>query len=220
MDNKYSVNEDYLSLLCYHRNHRRPDLQYDPLTGATRGKSVEYSAKGWMNSNIFLTFIQHFDRHAGEESPVVLLIDSVSSHINMDVFTTARKKGIQIYRLVPYTIHLMQPLDEGVFCLLKKDWNTIRKNTRDNPGNPVTKTFAKKLADTKVEFYAPKKVKGSFKGAGIYPINRDAINNDKHLHQRLRTTPSPLTQSLPTPSHLHKQGPTEQNKPFVFIRRF
>ena len=23
--NKYGVNEDYLSLSCYHRNHRRPD---------------------------------------------------------------------------------------------------------------------------------------------------------------------------------------------------
>ena len=154
---------------------------YDPLTGATRGTSVEYSTKGWMNSNIFLTFIDHFDRHAGEERPVVLLIDSVSSHINMDVFTTAKEKGIEIYMLVPNATHLMQPLDKGVFGLLKKEWNnTIRKNTRDNPANPATKkTFARKLAETQVEFYAPKKVIGSFKGAGIYPINRDVISNEK-----------------------------------------
>ena len=90
---------------------------YDPLTGAPRGKSVEYSTKGWMNSNIFLTFIERFDRHAGE-SPVVLRIDSVSSHINMDVFTTAREKGLEIYRLVPYVAYLMQPLDEGLLGLL------------------------------------------------------------------------------------------------------
>ena len=34
--NKYGVNEDYLSLSCYHRNHRRPDC-YNIISNLTMG---------------------------------------------------------------------------------------------------------------------------------------------------------------------------------------
>lgn len=65
------------------------------------------------------------------------MIDSVSSHINMDIFTKAGSRGIEIYRLVPNATHLMQPLDKGVFGPLKKEWyKTVRKTTRENPGKP------------------------------------------------------------------------------------
>ena len=69
----------------------------------------------------FSKFIDHFDKHAGQERPVILLIDSVSSHINMDIFTKAKEKGIELYRLVPNATHVMQPFDMGVFALLKKE---------------------------------------------------------------------------------------------------
>lgn len=42
------------------------------------------------------------------DRPVVLLINSVSSHINKDIFTKAGSGGIEIYILVPNATHLMQ----------------------------------------------------------------------------------------------------------------
>ena len=61
---------------------------YDPLTNSTRGSKIAYTPKGWMNSETFFKFIDHFDENAGKE-PVELLFDSVSSHINMEIFTKA-----------------------------------------------------------------------------------------------------------------------------------
>ena len=39
-----------------------------------------------MNNVTFRKFIEHFDKFAGPNRPVVLLFDSVSSHIDSDVF--------------------------------------------------------------------------------------------------------------------------------------
>lgn len=53
----------------------------------------------------------HFDKYAGQERPVVLLMDSVSSHLNMDIFSKAISLQIEIYSLVPNATHLIQPLN-------------------------------------------------------------------------------------------------------------
>ena len=153
---------------------------YDPLINATRGTVIEYSPKGWMNTAIFSSFLDHFDKYAGEERPVVLLIESVSSHINMDLFTKAKSMGIELYRLVPNATHLMQPLDNGVFGLLKKEWQiTVKRHTKESPGESIgKKNFASKLAETQMRFFAPYKIVSSFKKTGIFPINRSAISND------------------------------------------
>lgn len=155
---------------------------YDPLNGATRGTVIHYTRKGWMDSNTFSAFIDHFDENVSKaDRPVVLLIDSVSSHINMDIFTKAATKQIEIYRLVPNATHLLQPLDKGVFGPFKMEWyTTVRKNTRLNPDKPITKkNFAAKLNETYLSFYRPSIVIGAFKGSGIYPVCRQAISNDR-----------------------------------------
>ena len=159
---------------------------YDPLIGAQRGSEIIYTKKGWMNTEAFNAFLDHFHKYAGNERPVVLLMDSVSSHINMDIFTKALSLEIEIYRLIPNATHLIQPLDKGVFGSLKKQWYaTVRKNTRDTPDKPIGKrNFAAKLAETHLEFYKPKIIVGSFKGAGIFPVNRNAVS-DKSLKPSL-----------------------------------
>lgn len=63
----------------------------------------------------FAQFMDPFNKHAGNERPVVLLFDSVSSHVDHDVLMKAKEQGIELYRIVPNATHLMQPLDKGVF---------------------------------------------------------------------------------------------------------
>lgn len=102
---------------------------YKPLTGALEGSTIEYTKKGWMDASTFSKFIDHFDKHAGEERPVLLLIDSVSSHVDSLVFEKAKSKGIEMYRIVPNATHLMQPLDKGVFGPLKKNGMMLSEDT-------------------------------------------------------------------------------------------
>lgn len=73
----------------------------------------------------------HFDKYAGQERPVVLLMDSVSFHLNMDIFSKAISLQIEMYRLVPNATLLIQPFDKGEFGSLKKQWySTVREKTQ------------------------------------------------------------------------------------------
>jgi len=72
---------------------------YNPLNGAMEGADIAYTQKGWINNVTFGKFIDHFDKIAGPNRPVVLLFDSVSSHIDLDVFLSANKRGIELYVL-------------------------------------------------------------------------------------------------------------------------
>jgi hypothetical protein len=69
---------------------------------------------------------------------MVLLFDSVTSHIDPDIFLSAKAKGIELYRIVPNATHLMQPLDKGVFWSMKTKWlGVCRKYTRENQANQL-----------------------------------------------------------------------------------
>ena len=102
--------------------------------------------------------------YASDERPVVSLMDSVSSRLNINIFSKAISLQIEIYRLIPNATHLVQPLDKGVFGPLKKQWYaTVRENTRTNQGAPITKiNFAVKLVDTYLKFYKPSIIVGSW----------------------------------------------------------
>lgn len=154
---------------------------YNPLTGSAEGTEISYTKKGWMDGPTFQKFIEHFNLHAVKERPVVLLVDSVSSHINMSVFEDARSKGIELYRLVPNATHLMQPLDKGVFGPLKQTWHkVVRQHNRANPGNLIGKNnFAEKLNEAFLLFYKPLTVVNAFKASGIYPVDGTVITKEQ-----------------------------------------
>ena len=99
-----------------------PPKAYDPLLDSLRGSKIVFTEKGWMNTEAFSNFLDHFDEFAGKDRPVVLFFDSVSSHINMDLFKKAVSLGIELYRLTPNATQLIQPLDKGVFGPLKSQW--------------------------------------------------------------------------------------------------
>ena len=166
---------------------------YDPLIGTRKGTVIEYTEKGWMNNDSFLEFLKHFDKYACPERPVILLIDNVSSHMSIEVFSFAKSKEIELYRLQPNATHFLQPLDNGVFGPLKKVWyQTVRKFTKEHPGRSIDKeTFGGKLNEAFMQFYKPLTVSNSFKTTGIFPVNRSRIREDvvKPALTFIETTP-------------------------------
>lgn len=150
---------------------------YNPLTGAMYGSDIAYTKKGWMDATTFQKFLDHFHLYAGTDRPVVLLIDSVSSHISMSAFELASQRGIELYRIVPNATHLMQPLDVGVFGPLKQRWHqVVRTHTRNSPGTPISKeNFAEKLKEAFLLFYKPLTVTTAFRSSGIYPVDGTVI---------------------------------------------
>lgn len=154
---------------------------YNPLTGALYGSDIAYTKKGWMDSSTFEKFLDHFHLYAGTDRPVVLLIDSVSSHISMSAFEQASNKGIELYRLVPNATHLMQPLDVGVFGPLKQRWHqVVRAHTRSSPDAPIGKhNFAEKLKEAFLLFYKPLTVINAFRSSGIFPVDGTVISKEQ-----------------------------------------
>ncbi|KAJ8304426.1 hypothetical protein KUTeg_018009 [Tegillarca granosa] len=158
-----------------------PPTGVNPLNCSLPGGFVAYTEKGWMNSQTFEQFLDHFEQHIVTEKPVVLLIDSVGSHINRTVFRKALSKGTELYRLVPNATHLMQPLDKEVFGPMKKQWyKTVGQHNRKHPGVIINKLkFAEKLKECYNDFYKPNIVVNSFCSAGIYSVNRDVITTEQ-----------------------------------------
>jgi hypothetical protein len=154
---------------------------YNPMTGALYGSDIAYTKKGWMDAPTFEKFLDHFHKYAGEERPVLLLIDSVSSHISSTAFELASKRGIELYRIVVNATHLMQPLDVGVFGPLKQRWHqVVRTHTRNSPGTPISKeNFAEKLKEAFLLFYKPLTIINAFRSSGIYPVDSNVITKEQ-----------------------------------------
>ena len=150
------------------------------MTGALYGSDIAYTKKGWMDAPTFEKFLDHFHKYAGEERPVLLLIDSVSSHISSEAFELACSRGIELYRIVVNATHLMQPLDVGVFGPLKQRWHqVVRTHTRNSPGTPISKeNFAEKLKEAFLLFYKSLTIINAFRSSGIYPVDSTVITKE------------------------------------------
>lgn len=77
---------------------------------------------GWINCDIFLLALKHFKKFVGcsVESPVLLLLDNHSSHLDYDVISFAKQSGIRknteyVGTFLPHCSHRLQTLDISVF---------------------------------------------------------------------------------------------------------
>ena len=77
------------------------------------------SSNGWSNNAIGLVWLQKvFERYtkpARMTQKRLLIIDGLSSHVNMAFVDWADQHGIILLILPPYTTHRLQPLDVGLF---------------------------------------------------------------------------------------------------------
>ena len=81
----------------------------------------------------------HFLEYAPSGKPLLLLLDSHSSHYNPTFIRCAAQKGVIVFALPPNTTHIAQPLDGVCFKVLKQCWDEqCNSFMSDNPGKIVT----------------------------------------------------------------------------------
>lgn len=95
------------------------ELKKDCLPGAL----VKLSPKGWISAEIFLEWFQFFIQTIPENRPVLLLMDSHSSHVTPEVIRLAKQNQIYLFTFPAHTTHLLQPLDVGIYRSLKAAWS-------------------------------------------------------------------------------------------------
>ena len=121
-------------------------------------------------------YIEHFISSIPFRRPVLLMLDSHSSHINYMSVNFCHENGILLYMLPPYMTHILQP-SELPFAKLKTEYNKNCDQLHYITGNLVTKyIFAKMLGSAFIKTYTPTTIANSFRAMRIWPFNPNAIS--------------------------------------------
>jgi hypothetical protein len=152
------------------------------LYGAPPGTVGSASPSGWINTEIYLSWLKHFVQYSGAkpENKVLLVLDNHQSHISIQAWEYCRANGIVVVSLPPHCSHKCQPLDISVFGPLKtayykrcNDW------MKSNPGKRITQyEVASLFSDAYCSTASVAKCVSGFKSAGIHPLNTSIFTDE------------------------------------------
>ncbi|KAJ8951547.1 hypothetical protein NQ318_020420 [Aromia moschata] len=96
-------------MLIYPRKRMAATLQKNrPI-----GTSFRCSKNGWINSELFVEWLKHFEQHVKptDTNPILLVLDNHASHISIRAYNFCKEKHIHMVSLPPHTSDNLQPLD-------------------------------------------------------------------------------------------------------------
>lgn len=173
----------------------RQRMKQELLDRAPPGTTAECNAKGWMTSEIFMSWFQRFVNFSGASitNPVLLLLDGHVTHTqNISVIEYARKNGVVMLCFPPHCTHRLQPLDVGFMKPLSvyydhacSDW------LRSHPGRIIT-TFqiSEIFANAYIQAATMSTAIKAFQKCGIWPFNQNNFTDSDFL--AASTTDVPL----------------------------
>jgi hypothetical protein len=129
------------------------------------------SKNGWINSELFLELMHHFVKCTPPARPVLLIMDSHTSHVGIDLIDFARKNDVHLMTFPSHCNHILQPLDLTVYKSLRNVWaKELGHFTRANlVGSPTRMDFCGLFAPAYHTAFNPVNIRNGFRKAGIYP---------------------------------------------------
>ena len=103
-------------MMMYPRKKKVPDNLKE---GAISDTLFMNSESGWINSELYLEWFNFFLQQIPPIRPVLLLQDRHASYISIEQIELARANNVHLLCLPAHTIHILQPLDVGVFSHLR-----------------------------------------------------------------------------------------------------
>ena len=121
-------------------------------------------------------FRNHFLVHAPSIRPLLLLLDGHVSHYNPTFLKMAAEEGIIVFCLPPYTMHLLQSLDNGAFASLKGQWrHECQRFYAQNPGKILNRlNFMQVFHKAWVQGMTIANVTSCFRAVRVYPVDKSA----------------------------------------------
>lgn len=164
--------------LVFPRKRMRPEL----LNGLPPGAVGYASDSGWMNTELFVLFLQHLSKHAkpSKEDPILLLVDNHLSHTSLPAIIFCRENGIIMLGFPAHTTHRLQPLDVAFFGPLKTFYSQQCDNYMiTHPGQGITDKVVGELFGIAYGKAATvgNATKG-FQACGIEPFNPQVFNEE------------------------------------------
>ncbi|KAJ8873847.1 hypothetical protein PR048_024683 [Dryococelus australis] len=167
-----------------------------------RGKSYKLKdtlvTKRLYNFRVVFGMVSIFIHGIPPDRPVVIFMDSHSSHIAPEVIELAREQHIFVLTFPSHTSHLLQPLDVGVYHALKCNWskqpNSCMKKHQHKKPNRVN--FYEHFNPAFIETFIAQTIQKSFKKSGIMPLNNSSISIETQAPSKL-TEKQSLGEILP-----------------------
>ena len=130
-----------------------------------------------MDGKIFLKF-------AVPERPISLFIDEYKSHVTLDVVDMARNNDVILFCLLSHTTHALQPLDVAIFKSFKNHFSKALSFAKKN--FVVSKRdFGRVVKDPFEQAFSIPNIKSGFRKSGIFPFNRNVVDESKMLPSTL-----------------------------------
>lgn len=169
------------------------------IKGAPVGTTGFATKTGWMNGDIFLEVLKHFQKNtrATLENKVILIIDNHESHITIGSLNFCKKNGIILVSLPPHTSNKLQPLDCTVFKSFKTAFNIACNDWMlTNPGKMISIYEIAGLCGQAYEIsFTPKNISRGFEVTGIWPFNRNVFSEIDYLGAKVTDRPIPDSDS-------------------------
>jgi len=179
------------------------------------------SPPGWIDTNLFVRYLQHFVQHVkpSASNQVLVILDGHQSHKSIEAIQFARDNHLHLLTIPPHTSHKLQPLDLTFCGPLKTAYNReVDKWMLMHPGQRVTDyDLCEVFSSAYQKVATTEKATKGFKSSGIFPFNQDICDED---YTPASMTEQPLeaekghssTVDAPTPAQpLHKKM-TKQRK--------
>lgn len=163
--------------MIFARKRKKPELYI----GAPYGTLELVSESGYINTDLFIDWLKHFQKHvqASRENPALLIFDNHGSHCSLAAKNFCKQHFITLLTIPPHSSHKLQPLDRVFFGPLK---TAYRKETEkwqvNNPGKCISAIHVSRLFNDAYLTVAnmEKGVEG-FRCTGIYPFNSDIFSD-------------------------------------------
>src|SRR6478736_9173745 len=158
------------------------------------------SKNGWMDNEIGLEWLKHFDwciTKGSKNRYYLLILDRHESHHSVDFERYYKANKIITLYMPPHSSHLLQPLDIGCFSVLKQAYGQEIKHLIRCSITHVSKTkfFPAFYAAFKATF-TESNIRGGFRGAGLAPLDPEAVISKLDVQLRTPTPPGEVSQPL------------------------
>ncbi|GLV44537.1 hypothetical protein CBL_12116 [Carabus blaptoides fortunei] len=168
------------AMIIFKRKKSHPDLKI----GAPPTSIVTISDTGYINSDLFVEWLKHFQKHinCNVGNKVLLLLDGHTTHSkNLQACEFARKNGIVLLQLPGHTTHRLQPLDIAFFGPLQTYFTQAQEAfLRLYKGDKIYQTQMSKLLNEAYGRAASGGIaESAFRASGIWPVNRHVFTDDQ-----------------------------------------
>lgn len=138
---------------------------------------VAGQTNGYMTTNLFLAWLQHFDANTDNSKTRVLLVDNFRPHLADPVKEFAEEKNILICPFLPNLSHVVQPLDVGFFGPLKSALSAEMDQGQHLGLNYLINEteWIRMYYDSRERVLRGRSIERSFEESGIYPFHPEAL---------------------------------------------